>query len=518
MNFRAPSRFLILFFAATLAISSAFAAALSSQAAPSPALTILSKEGRRSIPIATVGDHELVALDDLSSIFQLTTREDALGAITVSYKGKTIVLTPDQALASVSGRLVSLPAPPTRSGRRWLVPAEFISRALGLIYEQRLDLRKPSRLLVVGDVRVPRLAVRYEAVSPTAARLTIDATPRAASTVTQEAEHLTVRFEADALDASGQLLPPQPPQSLVTAVRVVDATTLAVDLGPRFAGFRATSQTLDDLQRVVLDLLGQSPTDAAPPAPQPQPASPAQPAPSDTASLFGQTASAIHTIALDAGHGGEDEGVHVPDGAKEKDLALTVARRVKGIVEARLGLRVLLTRDDDRNVPIDERTALANNNKADLFISLHANGSMRPTTTGAAIFLAAFDKDAAQAAAAGGAERLPTFGGGSRDIEMVPWDLAQTRHLNQSERFANLVEQQFRDRVPMASRPIDRAPLRVLESANMPAVLIELGYLTNPEQAKLLTSDAFQNLAAQGIFDAIVRFRDTLTPPTQSTP
>src|SRR5262249_36937510 len=90
LNFRAPSRFLILFFAATLAISSAFAAALSSQAAPSPALTILSKEGRRSIPIATVGDHELVALDDLSSIFQLTTREDALGAITVSYKGKTI--------------------------------------------------------------------------------------------------------------------------------------------------------------------------------------------------------------------------------------------------------------------------------------------------------------------------------------------------------------------------------------------------------------------------------------------
>src|SRR5207245_1219836 len=83
-----------------------------------------------------------------------------LGAITVSYKGKTIVLTPDQALASVSGRLVSLPAPPTRNGRRWLVPVEFISRALGLIYDARLDLRKPSRLLVIGDLRVPRLTAR----------------------------------------------------------------------------------------------------------------------------------------------------------------------------------------------------------------------------------------------------------------------------------------------------------------------------------------------------------------------
>jgi N-acetylmuramoyl-L-alanine amidase len=65
--------------------------------------------------------------------------------------------------------------------------------------------------------------------------------------------------------------------------------------------------------------------------------------------------------------------------------------------------------------------------------------------------------------------------------------------------------------VPLAARPIDRAPLRVLESANMPAVLVELGYLTNTEQAKLLTSDGFQNNAAQAIFEAIVRFRDTLT-------
>jgi N-acetylmuramoyl-L-alanine amidase len=200
------------------------------------------------------------------------------------------------------------------------------------------------------------------------------------------------------------------------------------------------------------------------------------------------------------------------EGAKEKDLTLAIARRAKGVIEARLGLRVLLTRDDDRNVPLDDRTSMANNNKADLFISLHVNGSVRPATSGAAIFCAAFDKDAAQAASAGGTERLPTFGGGSRDIEMVPWDLAQTRHLDRSEAFAALVEQQFRDRVPLAARAIDRAQLRVLESANMPAVLIELGYLTNAEQAKLLGSDGFQNTVVQAIYEAIVRFRDSISP------
>jgi len=197
------------------------------------------------------------------------------------------------------------------------------------------------------------------------------------------------------------------------------------------------------------------------------------------------------------------------DGAKEKDLTLAIARRVKSVIEARLGLHVLLTRDDDHTVPVDERTSIANNNKADLFISLHANGSMRPATAGAAIYVAAFDTDAGHMA--GGGERVATFGGGSREIELVPWDLAQTRHLEQSAALADLIEQAFHDRVPLAARPVDRAPLRVLESANMPAVLVELGYLTNPEQAALLAGDAFQNGVVQALFDAIVKFRDTLS-------
>jgi N-acetylmuramoyl-L-alanine amidase len=489
--------------AATLAFIIALAAALSSQTPP-PSLTLMSKDGRRAVPLTIASDQELVALDDLAAAFQLTVREDALGAITVSYKGKTIVLTPDQALASVSGRLVSLPAAPTRNGRRWLVPVEFISRALGLIYDARLDLRKPSRLLVIGDLRVPRITARFEALG-NAARLTIDAVPRAIGTVTQDGEHLTIKFDADALDATSPLLPPQGAQSLVQTVRVVDATTLAVDLGPRFTGFRSSSQPSDTSARLVVDLVAQAET-APPPAPPPPPQPPLD------LPIFGQPTSAFHTVALDPGHGGDDEGVKSAEGAKEKDLTLAIARRAKGIIEARLGLRVLLTRDDDRNVPLDDRTSMANNNKADLFISLHVNGSVRPATSGAAIFCAAFDKDAVQTASAGGTERLPTFGGGSRDIEMVPWDLAQTRHLDRSETFAGLVEQQFRDRVPLAARAIDRAQLRVLESANMPAVLIELGYLTNTEQAKLLGGDGFQNTVVQAIYEAIVRFRDSISP------
>jgi hypothetical protein len=94
----------------------AFAAALSSQTAPAPALTLLAREGRRTLPLTIAADQEMVGLDDLATAFQLAVREESLGAITVSYKGKTIVLTPDQPLVSVSGRLVSLPAAPARNG------------------------------------------------------------------------------------------------------------------------------------------------------------------------------------------------------------------------------------------------------------------------------------------------------------------------------------------------------------------------------------------------------------------
>jgi N-acetylmuramoyl-L-alanine amidase len=452
-----------------------------------------------------IGDQEYVALDDLAAAFQVAVHEEAFGTLTVSYKGKTIVLTPDQTLASVSGRLISLPAPPTRSGRRWAVPVEFISRALAPIYDSRLDLRKPSRLLIVGDLRVPRVAVRYDPLGA-AGRLTIDATPRAATTVTQEGQRLVIKIDADALDMSSPALPAQSDQTLIQGVRLVDATTLAVDLGPRFGSFRVASQPVDTTLRTVVDITAAQTTEQTPP---PAASPPAQ-APELPPAFLPPPTSPLRTIAIDPGHGGDDEGAKGGGGAKEKDLTLSVSRRVKATIEGRLGIRVILTRDEDRNVPIDERTAIANNNKADLFISLHANGSMRPSTAGATIFSAAFDTAAQAAAIAGGIERVPTFGGGLREIELVRWDLAQTRHIDQSNAFATLIEQQFKGRIPLASRPSDVAPLRVLESANMPAVLIEMGYLTNADQEKLLVTDAFQNTVVQSVYEAVIRFRDSL--------
>jgi len=466
-----------------------------------------------------------VPLDELASVFQLSVHDETLSAITVSYKGKTIVLTPDQSLASVSGRMISLPLPPARSGRRWLVPVEFISRALAPIYDSKLDLRKPSHLLVIGDLRVPRVVVRYD-TTVVPARVVVDTTPRTITTVAQDNERLTVRFDADALDIAPNSVQAPPPGGIIQAIRFVDPVTLAIDLGPRFGAFRSASQPSESSTRLVIDFVAQAepaaPTPAAPGPPAAAPAAPAAPspvpAPPPDLSSLGSPVPTLRTLVIDPGHGGDDEGVKGPGGAKEKDLTLAVARRVRAAIEARLGIRVLLTRDDDRNVALDDRTATANNNKADVFLTLHANASLRKGTAGATIYYAAFDDRAVDTArAALVSEQLPSFGGGLRDIELVPWDLAQIRHVEQSTALAKILQEQFKDRIPVSATGVDRAPLRLLEPAAMPAVSIEMGFLSNPDQEKQMNGNDFQAAFAQAVVESLVRFRDFLDESRKST-
>jgi N-acetylmuramoyl-L-alanine amidase len=330
--------------------------------------------------------------------------------------------------------------------------------------------------------------------------LTIDATPRVSSTVTQDGQRLLVKFDADALDIA---LPAIQSQGIIEGIRMADALTIALDLGPRFASFRSSTEVLDDTARLAIDVTAR-PVDTSSTT-----ATPASPTPSVTELPFGQRSIPIATLVIDAGHGGGDAGAKGAKGTLEKDLTLAVARRLKALVEGRLGIRVIMTREEDRSVPLDERAAVANNNKADFFISLHANASARPALRGASLYVAAFsDLDRAKVPAV--PARLPVFGGGLRQIELVPWDLAQLRHVQRSYDAARFMAAELQRHVPLVDQAVAQAPFRVLESANMPAVLIEIGYLSNAEQEAQLANPDFQGTLAQGIMDAVVRFRDHL--------
>jgi N-acetylmuramoyl-L-alanine amidase len=471
--------------------------------APAGGLRILAREGVRSLPTVAANNQDYVALDDVASAFGLTLKEDRLaGGVTATAGGRTIIITPDQPVVSVAGRLVSLSTAPVRQGSRWLLPLDFLQRAVGPVVGTRVELRRAARLLVVGDLRVPRVTVRVDA-SPGSTSVVFDIAPATPARVSMDAGRLLVSFEADALDLQ---LPAVPPQEFLQAIQPGDSpTTVRIVPGPKFGLHRATTSQPDaSTSRLAIALLPPGTEAPAPPgATPPTPAVPADPVPAPA------PPPALRTVVIDPGHGGDEQGARGPNGTLEKDITLQVARRLRAMIESRLGLRVFLTRDDDRTMTLDDRSAYANSQKADVFVSIHANAALRPVMKGAEVyFLAAEPTDDETRRAAETSEAvLPALGGGTRSIDLILWETAQARYLAQSSTFASLVEQALRARVEMSPRAVQQAPFRVLVGATMPAVLVEIGYLSNAEQEQALASAAYQDRVTQGLFDAIAQFR-----------
>ena len=371
------------FSAALLCLSIALPAQQPSSALP---YTVVTREARRPLATRVFGGQEMFALDDLARLFNLSVREDAAaGGITIASGTQSVVLSQQQPLASVAGKMISLPAAAVRDGRAWYVPVDFVSRALASIHSPRLELRKPSRLLLVGDIRMPRVAARVEPLG-SLTRVTLEVAPPTPHTVTQEGQQrLIVRFDADALDAPD--IRATVTTDTLQNIRAGEAPqSVTIDLGPRFASFRSADQPGPaGSTRVVIDLVAQ--TETAPPPGTPTPAPTPPPTQPETPPLLDlPPAGGLRTIVIDAGHGGDDTGAKGAQGTLEKTVTLSVARRLKAAIETRLGVRVLLTRDGDQAVASDQRAALANNNKADLFISLHANASVRPRVAGIEVF------------------------------------------------------------------------------------------------------------------------------------
>ena len=483
-----------------------------STSAQQSGLRVLARDGTKQLPTVTQNNQELVALDDLAQAFNLQVREDRLaGGVTVAAGTRSIIITPDQPVVSVSGRLVSLAAPPQRQGSRWLVPLDFLSRALGPALDTRMEVRRGSRLLIVGDMRVPRIGARVDA-SAAGTTITFEAPPNTSSRIIVDTGRLTVAFEADALEFSA---PSVPQQDFLQAIQPGEApNTLRIVTGPKFAVHRSTTTQGDSGSRLVIDLLPAGAEPPAPPAPTPPPA------PVDPTFAIPLPAPGFRTVVIDPGHGGDDAGARGAGGAQEKDVTLLVARRLRTMIESRLGLRVFQTRDDDRLLALDERSAYANSQKADLFISIHANAALGPGIKGAEVYYLGFERsdEEVRQMADSPPTVLPALGGGTRDIHLIMWDTAQARYLDRSATLAAMTEQALRARVEMSPRALQQAPLRVLVGANMPAVLVEIGYLSNAEQEKQLASGAYQDQIAQSLFDAIAQFRTEIERPQPAAP
>lgn len=474
--------------------------------AQAPSLTVISREGRKPLPVTSINNQDYVAVDDVNAAFGTASREDRLaGGLTITARGRSIVLTENQNVVSVAGRLVPLPAPPVRRDGRWFVPADFLPRALSSALEVRLDLRRPARLLIVGELRVPRVVARVDAGTTNVA-VTFDITPHTETRVTAQPGRLIVQFDADALDLN---IPLVPAQTFLLAIAPGDTpSTVALTLGPRAATHRVTTTQADaGSGRVTIDLQP-STTDALAPPPIPVPVSPAP----DTRLVIPTQgpSTGLRTVVIDPGHGGDELGTQGSKGTLEKEITLSVSRRLRTLIESRLGLKVFLTREDDRTMPHDDRSAFANNHRADVFLSIHANSAVRPAVKGAEVYYLSVERAEAEARkkADQNATTLPALGGGNRAIDLILWETAQARYLEQSATLAGFIEQSLRAKVEMSPRAVQQAPFRVLVGANMPAALVEIGYLSNADQEAQLTTAAYQDQVAQALLDALVKFRE----------
>ena len=506
-----------------LALASAAGAVPARAQADSDAVTVISPAGRERIAVVAADGTEMLALDDLARLLRLDIREDSrAGTLSATGGGGTLIMTPGQQIASVDGRLVSLRAAPRRDrdGGRWLVPLDLLTRALGPVSGQPLEFRAPSRLLLVGDVRVPRVSAAYRA-GPERGRLSLEVTPAAAHTVESEDGRLAINFEADAIDLERT---PDLRGGLATRFGLAaGAAGVTLDLGPDVDSYDVSRESGPGNGATLrIDLLARRTAPEPPPAPArdatPAPAEPL-PARTDLLPEF-STGPAVRLAVIDPGHGGDDHGSAGAAGTLEKDITLAIARQLRDAIENRIGLRVILTRERDEAVALDTRAAIANNNKADVFISLHVNASTRPAAAGTAVYYQSIDEYGVEAReiANRSIEPVPVVGGGSREIDLVRWEMAQIRYVGQSGRLAGMIEEELGRRVPLSPRPSHQAPLRVLVGANMPAVLVELGSIADPDAEERLMSALFQTDIVDALVTGIQRYSDDLGRARQFAP
>jgi N-acetylmuramoyl-L-alanine amidase len=221
----------------------------------------------------------------------------------------------------------------------------------------------------------------------------------------------------------------------------------------------------------------------------------------------------IGRIVIDPGHGGHDTGTIGPTGLKEKDVVLDVGLRLKKLLEHKVGCDVVMTRGDDTFIPLEERTAIANEKAADLFISIHANASRDRSARGIETYYLNFTSspDALEVAARENASSQESV----HELQDLIKKIALTEKIEESEEFARQLQKEIYRRASQLSgkqrdRGVKKAPFVVLIGANMPSVLAEISFLTNPRDEKSLRRSDYRQKIAEALYEGILDYVNNL--------
>jgi N-acetylmuramoyl-L-alanine amidase len=260
-----------------------------------------------------------------------------------------------------------------------------------------------------------------------------------------------------------------------------------------------------------------APPPVPPPPPAPLPSSPL-PATATTGglSIARQLGLGVSRIVIDPGHGGHDPGAKGKS-VTEAELVLDIALRVEKLLEEVPGVDVILTRRTDDFVPLPERTAIANREGADLFLSIHANASPNAMAHGIETYFLNFATNTSAAAVAARENAASTLAMG--EMPDIIKAIALNNKVDESRDFASHVQRAMLERLRASNKTlkdlgVKQAPFVVLIGATMPSVLAEISFVTNPQEARLLKGNAYRQKIAESLFNAIRKYQTSLKGTT----
>lgn len=441
-----------------------------------------------------LGGREFVVSDAARALGLAVSSDPATNVLTISGAGHQILLGPGTAQVPVDRRIVPISGPARLVGGSLYAPPDFFEKVLFPLAGAAGTWDAAKKTWTLSPAGPPPLSIEVAVVHVAPTTQVVLRLSDAAKTATALSDKgLQVRFADTKID------PPFPEKRyddpLVSSVRFSGDLAL-IDF--REPGLSARTYALTSPDRLVVEV-GRKTA-----APLTAPLEPAAPA----AAVLPQL-----TIVVDPGHGGTETGAIGPAGLLEKDATLEIAKRIVATLPRVLSCRTVLTRDSDLLLPLDDRTSIANHEKADLFLSVHANSSRSASAQGSETYylsLEASDKIAQEVAArenaSNGVVAGPAEETGNPDLDFVLWDLAQSAHLKESSELAEAIQVEMNAVTDSANRGIKQAPFRVLVGATMPAVLLEVAFISNPEEEKVLKSPDFQQTVADAVARAVARF------------
>ncbi len=473
-------RFLVAGSLAALCVASIVVAQVSSQA------TLRTSAGDRPIAFMVQNGQTFVSATDVITALGGTIQPDSTG-FKLTLNNTIAAFGPDTRFAVVREDLIEMPVEPVVIGGVPFVAWQFFGGFLGKATDQEAVWDPAARVLTIRQRQQSIIAVQMNVTNVQGiSKIVLALSAPADYTITKEPAAYTIHFKAPLRAPFAEQAYDDP--------NVGHATFTGSDLriqltSPAVAG---DSYKLDDPFRIVLDLRKMAaPVPGTPATPQQRGIKPSEPA-------------GIRTIVIDPGHGGKDIGAEGPGGLMEKDITLSVARKLAAALQSRINARVVLTREDDTVVSLDQRTAIANQYHADLFLSVHMNAAVVKGAKGSETYflsLEASDEIARRAAETENATTTAAPATPSADLKMILWDLAQQEYLQESSRFAQDIQEEMNRATGVQNRGVKQAPFKVLVGATMPAALVEVGFITNPDEEAKLKSDEFQNM----MVDALVR-------------